>query len=264
MTPCEITEEYSDRSGQASWAGRSIADTPDFRAYVGGPVRERLEDSEEGDSFAAELASLGGTGVGVETVNAVLTAENPGRHAWEVGEALAEVLLADHRGAVWPWNTERDKRTPKASLPGADLVGFVTLQDGEAALAVGEVKTSSDDDAPPGVMDGRSGMAHQLERLENDKAIQGTLLKWLRPRCRGTEFWPFYESAVRRFLHSEGRDFVLFGLLMRDTTPRALDLEARGRTLGEGASAPTTYELNAWYLPHPVDEWPDLASGEPS
>lgn len=135
MTPCEITEEYSGRSGQARWTGRSISDTPDFRAYVGGPVRERLEDSEEGDAFAAELANLGGTGIGVETVNAVLSAERPGRQAWEVGEALAEVLLADHRGAVWPWNTERDKRTPKASLPGADLVGFVALEEGEAVLA---------------------------------------------------------------------------------------------------------------------------------
>jgi hypothetical protein len=140
------------------------------------------------------------------------------------------------------------------------LIGFVTLDDGEASLAIGEVKTSADEDRPPGVVNGRGGMAHQLERLESDRALQVTILKWLRPRCNGTDYWPLYESAVRRFLNSQGRDFILFGLLMRDTTPHALDLEARGKALG-AVDAPTAYELSAWYLPHPVAEWPQLAAG---
>jgi hypothetical protein len=260
MTPCTITENYSDRSGQATWAGSSIAADPDFRAFISGPVCERLEDAEEGQAFAAELTGLAGTGVAVETVEAVLTADDYERQPWEVGEAMAEVLLAEHRGAIWPWNTERDKRTPKASLPGADLIGFVTLDDGEASLAIGEVKTSADEDRPPGVVNGRGGMAHQLERLERDRALQVTILKWLRPRCDGTDYWPLYESAVRRFLNSRGRDFILFGLLMRDTIPHALDLEARGKALG-AVDAPTAYELSAWYLPHPIAEWPQLAAG---
>src|SRR6476620_11317307 len=37
MTPCTITEHYEGRSGQATWKGRSIADEPDFRAYLRGP-----------------------------------------------------------------------------------------------------------------------------------------------------------------------------------------------------------------------------------
>jgi hypothetical protein len=49
---------------------------------------------------------------------------------------------------------------------------------------------------------------------------------------------------------------------MRDTDPRALDLEARGKTLGENAAAPTTYELSAWHLPYPLDEWPGLIESE--
>ena len=260
MTPSTITEHYADASGQAAWAGSSIAADPDFRAFISGPVRERLEDAAEADAFAAELTGLAGTGVAVETVQAVLTADGHERQPWEVGEAMAEVLLAEHRGAIWPWNTERDKRTPKASLPGADLIGFVTLEDGEAALAIGEVKTSADENRPPGVINGRGGMAHQLERLERDWVLQGTILKWLRPRCKGTDYWLLYESAVRRFLSSRGRDFILFGLLMRDTTPHVLDLEARGKALGR-VDAPTAYELSAWYLPHPITEWPQLAAG---
>jgi hypothetical protein len=53
---------------------------------------------------------------------------------------------------------------PKASLPGADLVGLIALGADDAVLAIGEVKTFEDVDTHPGVMSGRSGMAHQLER----------------------------------------------------------------------------------------------------
>ena len=37
----------------------------------------------------------------------------------------------------FPWNSDRDKRTPKASLPGADLVGFIENGD-EVVLVLGE------------------------------------------------------------------------------------------------------------------------------
>jgi hypothetical protein len=258
MTPCTITDHYADGEGQAFWAGRSIADDPDFLAYLKGPVRSRLEDEEQAGPFAAELSALATTGLGAETVEAVLTGQARERKPWEVGEALAEVLLEDHHQAVWPWNTERDKRTPKASLPGADLVGFVALGETDAVLAIGEVKTSADVSTPPGVMDGRSGMAHQLQQYEGNPDLQGTILKWLRARCRSTDFWPYYESAVGRYLNSGARDFVLFGVLMRDTQPHVLDLENRGKTLGTAASDPTAYQLTAWHLPRPVADWPDL------
>ncbi len=257
MTPCTITDHYEGKSGQATWKGRSITDDPDFRAYLKGPVRDRLRDTEEAESFAVEVAGLAGTGLGIETVEAVLSAERQDRQPWEVGEALAEALLEEYRGVVWPWNKERDKLTPKASLAGADLVGLASLGGTDAALAIGEVKTSADADTPPGVMSGRSGMAHQLQRFEDNPELQGTILKWLHARCKGTDFWPQYESAVARFMNSGARDFVLFGFLMRDTQPHVLDLEARGKTLGE-AEAPTAYELTAWHLPCPIDEWPGL------
>ena len=37
----------------------------------------------------------------------------------------------------FPWNSDRDKRTPKASLSGADLVGFIENGD-EVVLVLGE------------------------------------------------------------------------------------------------------------------------------
>lgn len=262
MTPCTIQEHYDGRSGQATWNGRSIADDPDLHAFLSGPVRDRLLDIEGAKEFAGDLGGLAGTGLGSETVEAVLSATEHSRRPWEVGEAAAEALLEEHRGLVWPWNKERDKLTPKASLPGADLVGLISLGDDDAVLAIGEVKTSGDKDTPPGVMTGRSGMAHQLERFEKDPTLQGTVLRWLHARCKGSPFWSRYQAAVSRYLSSGGCELVLFGLLMRDTDPHVLDLEARGKTLGDGATAPTTYELSAWHLPFPIEEWPALTEIE--
>lgn len=70
----------------------------------------------------------------------------------------------DEHGAVWPWNENRDRKTPKASLPGADIVGFLGSGP-DTVFLFGEVKTSSDKDNPPGVMAGRGGLAHQIDSL---------------------------------------------------------------------------------------------------
>jgi hypothetical protein len=259
MSPCSFAERYRALSGQVEWVGSTIADDADLRLYLAGPVRDRLVDEEVASAFATELLGLATTRIGTATVEAVLNAAPSPRLPWEIGEALAECLLVDHRGAVWPWNTERDKRTPRASLPGADLIGFVVAEGGkDAVLAIGEVKTSSDTNAPPNVMSGRSGMVHQLQRFQDDPELQGTVLKWLRVRCHGTEHWEAYQSAVQRFLDSAARDVILFGVLMRDTEPNECDLEARGRALADATGPPTAYELTAWYMPHAADHWPDL------
>lgn len=257
-----ITDHYEGASGQAGWSGHSIANDPDLRAFLQGPVRRRLIDAEGVGEFATDLSALAATGVASDTVETVLAPGERKRLPWEVGEACAEALLEEHRGLLWPWNKERDKLAPKASLPGADLVGLIALGPDDAVLAIGEVKSSGDAHAPPGVMNGRGGMAHQLESIEDDPDLQGTVLRWLHARCKGTSFWPQYQAAASRYLKSAGREFVLFGILMRDTDPDVLDLEARGRVLGDGATAPTTYELSAWHLPHPIADWPGLVDGE--
>lgn len=119
-------------------------------------VASRLHDEVGKADFTAHLNSLASTGFAQENLQAILEAEHPEERDWAVGEALAEAWLSREHGVIWPWNMERDKRTLQASLPGADLVGFVT-QNGETRLALGEVKSSSDSRTPPNVMTGRSG-----------------------------------------------------------------------------------------------------------
>jgi len=235
-----------------SWQGNRVTDETKFRAYLAASVRSRLHDAEERDRFVADMRALVSSDMETSVLEALLLSE-PEKEPWEVGEAIAECVLAD-AGAKWPSHTDRDKRTPKASLPGADIVGFIGEGE-DVRIALGEVKTSGQLESPPSVMTGRSGMIHQLDDLARRVDIHHCLIKWLRPRCVNTPLWPLFQAGVRRYLASGGRDIALFGLLMRDTQPNQLDLENRAAALAGSISSPTVVMLAAWYLPLPIDRW---------
>src|SRR5690606_29430437 len=135
----------------------------------------------------------------------------------------------------WPWNTVRDRRTPRASLPGTDLVGF--YRQGETVLLLfGEVKTSSEQSAPPNVMYGGSGMTWQLEESAKRLDIQRSLLQWLHARCLVEPYRDLYEKAVSRYLCSEGKELLIVGVLIRDTQPNEADLQSRGKACYDATS----------------------------
>lgn len=254
------TIRYSDKAGSVSWEGRHVADVKRFGSFLRDVVRPRIVDGES--SFEPDVLGLATTGMATEFVARLLTAV-PEPEGWEVGEALAEcVLQADSgREVYWPWNTVRDRRTPRASLPGADLVGFCRGTDG-ILLLFGEVKTSSDVKTPPNVMNGGSGMAWQLAENANRLDVQLALLKWLHARCQSEPSSGLYKEAVGRYLCSQGKELLLIGVLIRDTVPSELDLESRGRALSKKLRTPTCVYLMAWYLPVPVAEWPKLLQEE--
>lgn len=250
---------FLDSYTHVIWQGKRVGNRDEFDSYLRGPVHRRVTDESQRVSFESDLRAISATGMASDMLEKLLTSKSD-KEPWEIGEALAECLLEEEYNVKWPWNIERDKRTPKASLPGADLVGFV--EDGNTVLLVlGEVKTSQDHKTPPGVMNGRSGMIHQLDRYADDLKVHRTLLNWLYVRCKGTELWPFFQRAVGKYLESKGRALVLFGMLMRDTTPHKLDLMNRAKALSQNVEAPTRAELNAWYFPRPIDEWPSLLAG---
>ncbi|MDR3569243.1 MAG: hypothetical protein P4L43_14540 [Syntrophobacteraceae bacterium] len=157
---------FSKIDGQVIWRGKSVEEQGEFSAFLAGPTRSRLFDEQQYTRYEADLRALATTEMASNTITRLL-ASQPDKAPWEVGEALAECFLEEERGVKFPWNTERDKRTPKASLPGADLVGFIEEGD-EAVLVLGEVKTSSDANSPPLVMYGKSGLIHQLDNLAAD------------------------------------------------------------------------------------------------
>ncbi|MBL7648024.1 MAG: hypothetical protein JNK74_17720 [Candidatus Hydrogenedentes bacterium] len=241
------------------WSGRKVSDVEQFTNYLRSVVKDRVEDADT--SFEAELRGMASTGMETGFVEKLLRAV-PEEKSWAIGEALAECVLVDDdsREICWPWNLVRDRRTPRASLPGADLVGF--CREGESVLLLfGEVKTSSDARTPPNVMNGSGGMAWQLEEEATRLDIQHALLKWLRSRCEAPKHQELYQAAVRRYVQSVGKEFLLVGILLRDTEPDERDVSMRAKTLAATITAPTRIECTAWYLPVPIADWPTLLHG---
>ena len=247
---------YTGNAGTVQWEGRSVTSVDGFQDYLRQVVGPHVLDSNS--SFASDMRALASTGVDTKFVENFFSVVPPSED-WELGEALAECVLRDdsNRNIVWPWTAIRDRKTPRASLPGADLVGFYCHQD-KIVLLFGEVKTSSDLRTPPSVMNGKSGMAWQLHRIAKRNEIHFSLLKWLHARCESEYHSKLFREAVKHYLVSEGRDFLLLGVLIRDTTPSDLDLRSRGRKLASCVSEPTLVHLFAWYLPVPIGDWPDL------
>jgi hypothetical protein len=254
------TVNYERHDRQVSWRGISLNECAEFDSFVAGDVSLRLHDQEGTDNFKATLRSLATTGFAQNSLNEILAAESVEERDWAIGEAVAEAYLTRRHNIDWPWNMERDKRTPKASLPGADLVGFeVNGQD--IRLALGEVKTSGEAKAPPGVMNGRSGMKHQVDDLATDLRLVVQLLKWLLPRCKGNKHQSYFNVAVSLFLNSGNKAVALFGVLIRDTQPNELDLKARGEALAGTVPTPATCQLIALYIPLTIADLPKRVLG---
>ncbi len=238
---------------QVTWTGIQIREGEAFAQFLTKEVAARVQDAAGVSDFEAHLRGIASTGFQTGSLQALLEAAPYEERAWAVGEALAEAHLTREHGVEWPWNTERDKRTPLASLPGADLVGLVADDDG-FLLVLGEVKCSSESKNPPQVMTGRSGMTNQLENLANDLGLLSTLLRWLFPRCKGTPHESSFSDAVLRLLDSGNKAIVLFGVLIRDTSPNIQDLEKRGYALARRVHAPTFCRLKAIYLPCAIED----------
>lgn len=253
------TCEYRGAEGCAKWEGHVVTDEEAFRSYLNGAVANRLRDAEE--TFEEELQGLATTEFAIEFLEDFLRSV-PEDEGWAVGEALAETVLEgdENREVVWPWNTARDRRTPQASLPGADLVGFCRDDHG-VALLFGEVKTSQDERTPPRVMHGRSGMTWQLESNATRLDAQHALLRWLRFRCSTPELVELYREAVRRYLHSGGQEVLIVGVLLRDTACTERDVESRARQLAGRLATAVRVEILAWYLPVPIQDWPAVLRG---
>jgi len=167
---------------------------------------------------------------------------------WQVGEAMAEAYLVDHRRCEFPWPSGRDLRNPEASPAGADLVGF-QAHEGTARFAFGEVKTSAEAKWPPQVLTGRHGLAKQLESLRDSRPVKDHLaIVYLAHRASRAEWEPRYRQAAARYLAKES-DVSLFGFLVRDVDPKPEDLPSRARPLAANCPPDTSIELRALYLP---------------
>ncbi len=247
---------YLGARSNAQWEGRQLADRQAFRTFLNQTVAKKVTDS--GSDFVSELNALATTGMATQFISQLIAAR-PTPEDWEVGEALAECALEEDSGLIvhWPWNSVCDRRTPRASLPGADLVGFCC--DGpDAFLLFGEVKTSSDTSVPPNVMSGGGGMRWQLHANASRLDIQRTLLQWLQARCKNPPYKDLFQRAVSRYLGSSGKDIRIVGVLIRDTPPNERDLKVNAKGAFSSVKPPVKINLFAWYLPERIDQLPSM------
>jgi hypothetical protein len=108
---------YGDQRPTVRWAGELVDNRDNFRAYLADTVCDRLYDVDQRTRFEMDMRALATSDMAVEMLERLLGSE-PEKEPWEVGEALAECLLETELPAIWPSHTDRDKRTPKASLLG--------------------------------------------------------------------------------------------------------------------------------------------------
>lgn len=247
--------------GATSWRGRHVESKEDFASYLRGPVKQHLLDAEFANEFQESLAALASTGMASETLRNLLDATSVTNESSDIAESIAACILKEEHEVVWPWNRGRDKLNPRASQQGVDLAGF-KADGGSYLLVLGEVKRSESESTPPSIMYGDDGLIGQLEKLASDLTTHVTILKWLYARCKETSNYQSYCTAIKRYLESEGKDFLLFGFLMRDTEPNESDIKARATSLSSKVQSPCKADLNVWYFPAKITEWSQLMSEE--
>jgi hypothetical protein len=225
--------------------GVSLTQT-ELDAGVAGPIANTLFDEAGILDIAGMLSDVAGTDFKKSELQKALSgADEP--EPWRVGEAIAETYLSHHRSCVFPWPDGRDIRKSGSSLPGADLVGF-QIHGAESRFAFGEVKTSSDDDYPPGVMYGETGLKQQLEDLRDKVELRHNLVLYLAHRAHSAAWKANFCRAFERFNNNNG-DISILGALVRDVSPHVDDLRTRVEGLARSVPPGMNLVLVAIYLP---------------
>jgi len=248
MTTAAGTEAYNVDACPVTARGVSYTDA-ELDTALRGSVSGILRDDAGIADLETVLAAVVTTEFSEQSVKRVLSSR-AALESWRVGEAIGEAFLVEHRSCEFPWPSGRDLKNPAASPAGTDLVGFqeTSAVTDTYRFAFGEVKTSEEKKWPPSVMSGRHGLKKQLEDLRDSIRVKDSLMKYLGHHADGTDWFPRYRSAAKRYL-ADPEDVSLFGILVRDVEPKQEDLASRAGNLAKGCPKGTSIELRAMYLP---------------
>lgn len=225
---------------------RGVSFDEDDLATSSGELAQTLWDRDGKEELGELLSSLATTEFEQAGVEAILASDEVEVEQWRVGEAAAQAHLEANVDCHFPWSSRRDLKNPLASSAGAELVGFDVAGD-LARLAIGEVKTSDQADAPPSVVYGSAGLIGQLSEARDQEGIAKSLMRWLGFRALDAPWGQEYREAATRLL-ANPRDISLFGVLVRTVPPDPGDLQSVAATLAADTADPTSIVLEAMYV----------------
>lgn len=254
-----LVQKFHQYAGCCQMIGWQVQDPEDCQAYLRERVAAKLREWDGSAILRQYLRDLGATEFDITCLTEQVT-EPPPAKDWEIGEAFAEVFLEDRHKASFPWPRSFDKRTPRASLPGPDLIGF--HREETPRFLFGEVKSSSQDDPRSVVVDNDDSLLAQLRRLVNSQGHRQQLIQWLLVRVKDTEWATVFDAALQQYFNAtRGRSWIVGVVVRGGTSPNANDL---AKPYDELAGGNTEFDvaLMAIYLPFHKDEWAEIVYAE--
>jgi len=229
-----------------------------FGLLMRSAVRSRVLDTPGVEKVAPLFPGLETSLFDDAAIRRVLESQTPGRF-WQVGEALAAVLLESHHGCLFPWPPCRDARETQGSPTGPDLVGFRELE-GRTFMAFGEIKTSNDGSIPPRIVtNSKDGLIRQVKNLLVDADRRGQLIKYLAFHAVNQEWQSKFRTATSIYFSRADQHYYVIGALVRDVVANQADRMPRSASLVDLCQSGASLEMYAWYLPFDsVSRLPDL------
>lgn len=253
--------EHIDNSYR-SYHGVSVS-RDQCRNHLQGAVKDKLLDREEREIQLEQLKTLlHETGFNNPSDQLLIDiqaieSETIDVQNFRIGEAYAEVILEEYFACRFHWNELRDARNPKGNKTGADLVGFIEV-DNQVLFLFGEVKTSSEvKKRPPQVMTYKEGIEMQLKDLYANSVKRQVLILYLQNKVRHfSKKHPFkadFNASIKTYYTSNL--YQLIGVLVRDVDPNVKDIEDNYHRLSKSILEPNGIKLLALYLPIRKEEW---------
>lgn len=221
----DLEYEKRDENGKLEYEGISFVED-EFHAFLKQTISPIYKD-EDYNAQMKEVA-IDMTGFDSENLQAVFDTM-PKVSNFRIGELVAEKIVESRYSAKFTYNSDRDLKNPNSNNTGADLVGFIEMEDGAVNFLFGEVKTSEEHTNPPGVMYGSTGMIDQLVELGTNSDKLKSLVKWIFIKCNSDK-----DLLVQKYIREAMQHYVkdrssiqLIGALVRDTNPNEMDLKNR-------------------------------------
>ena len=249
--------KYSKINCNVKILGLLAAEEETCRAYLVKRVMPRLIESDASEVLKQHIMELSSTGFSCDNLLDQIQ-PSPKAKDWEIGEAFAATVLEDEHEAMFPWPTAFDKRMPKASLPGADLVGFHRYID--TRFVFGQVKSTSEKRTPPQIVSTANDcLKKQMFELRHNQSIRQQLLSWLLVRTKDNKWEAAFNEALERYSNN---DVWLVGVLVNgDRQPSESDLSGICADL-EHNPGYGEVQLMGFYIPFHKDEWVNIVYSE--